>query len=68
MTTLYRFLLPDYVALIHLQFTVPAAADYWVESVIGELTLEPQLRDGGAVFFDEVDQYVAVVVEWMGLS
>jgi hypothetical protein len=39
-----------------LQFSVSAAADYWVKNVIAELTLEPQLVNGGAVFFDEVDQ------------
>jgi hypothetical protein len=39
-------------------FSNPGAADYWVGSVIGELTMDRALTSGGrgAVFFDEVDQ------------
>lgn len=38
-------------------FSNPAAADYWVGTVIGELTMDAALTTGrGAVFFDEVDQ------------
>jgi len=35
--------------------SVPEAADYWVDSVVGELAKETVLA-GQAVFFDEVDQ------------
>ncbi len=35
-------------------FSVPAAADYWVDVVIGELATDKALTTGrGAVFFDE---------------
>lgn len=38
-------------------FSTPAAADYWVNTVIGELATESALTaGGGSVFFDEVDQ------------
>lgn len=39
-------------------FSDQGAADYWVNSVIGELTMDRALTSGGrgAVFFDEVDQ------------
>ncbi len=41
-------------------FTVAAAADYWVDVVIGELATDQALTTGrGAVFFDEgVDFHV----------
>jgi hypothetical protein len=39
-------------------FSTPEAADYWVNSVIGELAMDRALTTGGrgATFFDEVDQ------------
>ena len=41
----------------YFNFSSPAATQYWLDSIVGELASESALLGGGgAVFFDEVDQ------------